>query len=141
MKWAFLNEWGNGILPRRMANQPDSEPLPRGRSRASPLRCSRSSSSAGLLHRCGKPGEEIIGRLLGRAVDQPLPELGELATDLRFHVVGEKRAAILIRERDLGAAFREAGGAALPFAGNAIAVGRIEIGEPHLALPARLDRS
>jgi hypothetical protein len=32
-------------------------------------------------------------------------------------------------------------GTALPFTGNAIAVGRIEIGKPHLAFPARLDRS
>src|SRR5262249_50378763 len=65
---------------------------------------------------------------------------GELAADLRLHVIGEKRAAILLGERDLGAAFGKAGNAPFAFAGNAIAVGWIEVGETDLALPARLDR-
>src|SRR5262245_13322255 len=93
-----------------------------------------------LHHRLRELGEEIVGRLLGRTVDQALPELGELAADLRLHVIGEQRAAVLVGERHLGAALGEARDTALAFAGDAVAVGRIEIGEAHLALPARLDR-
>ena len=99
------------------------------------------ASSSRLRHRRGELDEEIIGGLLRRAVDKTLPELSELAADLRLHVISEKRAAILVGERDLGAAFGKAGNAALAFAGNAIAVGWIKVGETHLTLPARLDRS
>src|SRR5262249_25552282 len=49
--------------------------------------------------------------------------------------------AVLVGERHLGAAFGKAGHPALPFAGNAIATWRIEVGEADLALPACLDRS
>ena len=48
-----------------------------------------------MRHRRGEFHEEIVGGLLGRAVDQALAELGELAADLRLDVVGEQRAAIL----------------------------------------------
>src|SRR5262249_36851113 len=97
--------------------------------------------SARLHHRLRELGEEIVGRLLGRAVDQALSELGELAAALRLHLVGEERASVLVGERPLGAALGEACDAALAFPRDAVAVGRIEIGEPHLALPARLDRA
>src|SRR5262249_13726374 len=88
----------------------------------------------------GKFHEEIVGGLLGRAVDQALAELGKLAADLRLHVVGEQRAAVLVRERHLGAALGKTGNAALALAGNAVAVRRVEVGKPHLAFPTRLDR-
>src|SRR5262245_1814769 len=94
-----------------------------------------------LRHRRGELDEEIIGGLLRRTVDEALPKLGELAADLRLDVIGEKRAAVLVGERHLGAAFGKAGHPALPFAGNAIATRRIEVGEADLALPACLDRS
>src|SRR6266487_4025138 len=97
------------------------------------------ASSPRLRHRRGELHEKIVGGLLRRAVDETLPELGELAADLRLHVIGEKRAAVVVGERHLGAAFGKAGNAPLPFAGNAIAVRRIEIREADLALPARLD--
>src|SRR5262245_36143844 len=103
--------------------------------------CQSSASSPRLRHRRGELDEEIIGGLLRRAVDEALPELGELAADLRLHVIGEKRTAVLLGERHLGAAFGKAGNAPFPLAGNAIAVRRIEVGEANLALPARLDRS
>src|SRR6266487_5475643 len=96
------------------------------------------SGSSRLRYRRSEFDEEVVGGLLRRAVDQTLPELGELATDLRLHVVGEERAAVLVAERHLGAALREPSRATLPFAGNAIAVRRIEVGETDLALPARL---
>src|SRR5262245_2748700 len=97
--------------------------------------------SARLHYRLREFGEEIVGCLLGRTVDQALPELGELAADLRLHVIGKERAAVLVGERHFGAALGEACDTALAFARDAVAVGRIEIGEPHLALPARLDRT
>src|SRR5260370_12464113 len=81
-----------------------------------------------------------MGGLLCRAVKRRLPACGELAAVRRLRLVGEERAAVLVAERHLGAAFGEANRTPLPFAGNAIAVRRIEIGETHLPLPARLDR-
>ena len=65
----------------------------------------------------------------------------KLAADLRLDIVGEQRAAVLVGERDLGGAFGEAGNAALAFAGDAVAVGRVEVGEADLAFPARLHRA
>src|SRR5262249_59109132 len=58
---------------------------------------------------------------------------------LRLHVMGETRPAVLVAERPLGAALGKTRRTALPFAGNAIAVRRIKVGETDLALPARLD--
>src|SRR3954470_4040921 len=111
-----------------------------GRRSAMERNASERSRSA-LRDRGGELDEEIVGGLLRRAVDQALAKLGELAADLRLHVVGEKRAAILVGQRDLGAALGKARNTPLAFAGNAIAVGWIEIGEPDLALPACLDRA
>src|SRR6266852_5181759 len=92
------------------------------------------------LHDLGREFcEEIVRRLLRRAVDQALAELGELAADLGLDVIGQERAAVLVGERHLGAALGEARDAALAFARDAIAVGWIEVGELDLALPARLD--
>src|SRR5215813_11173929 len=92
-------------------------------------------------HGGGEALEEIVRRLLGRAVDQALAELGQLAADLRLDVVGEQRTAILVGQRHLGIALGEAGHTALAFAGDAVAAGRIEVEEPHLSLPTRLDRA
>ena len=75
--------------------------------------------------RRGELDEEIVGGLFRGAVDQALTKLGELAADLRLHVISEKRAAVLVRERHLGAALGKARNTPLAFAGNAIAVGRI----------------
>src|SRR5262245_65245544 len=68
----------------------------------------RAQPSARLHHRLRELGEEIVGRLLGRAVDQALSELGVLAADLRLHVIGQKCAAVLVGERHFGTAFGEA---------------------------------
>src|SRR5208337_1831821 len=97
--------------------------------------------STGGRHRGCEFHEEIVRCFLCRAVDEALSELRQLAADLRLHVICEERAAVLVRKRNLGAAFCKPGDAPLPFAGNAIAVGWIEVGEPYLALPARLDRT
>src|SRR2546423_1547388 len=77
--------------------------------------------------------EELVRHLLGGTIDQPLPELGELAADLGFHVVGEQRAAILVGELDDRAALGEARDPALALPDDLVAVRRIEIGERHFA--------
>src|ERR1700720_1890449 len=89
----------------------------------------------------GEFREELVGELLGGAVDEALAELGELAADLGLDVVGQERAAILVGERDRRAALGETGNAAVAFARDAIAVGRVEIGEANFAFEARLHRA
>ena len=77
--------------------------------------CSSTSNSAawagrarvlteGLRHRASEFIEELIGHFLGRAVDEPLAQLGELAADLRIDVIGKLGAAVLRRQRDCGTA-------------------------------------
>ena len=51
------------------------------------------------LYRLGEIGEKLIGQFLGRTVDQPMPELGELTTDLRLDIVAQQGAAILLGQR------------------------------------------
>src|ERR1700689_5875175 len=88
------------------------------------------------LHRLGEIRKKLVGHFLGRPVDQPLAELGELAADLRLDIVGQQGAAVLVRQRHRGAALGEAGDAALAFARYPVAVGRIEIAERDLAFEA-----
>src|SRR6202012_2534966 len=73
------------------------------------------------LHRPGEIGKELVGQFLGRAVDQALAELGQLAADLRLDVVGQQRAAILVGERHRCAALGEAGNAALALTRDLVA--------------------
>src|SRR3974390_3375222 len=105
----------------------------------STLNCRFSCPSAASRYRSRELHEEIVRCFLRRAVDQSLSELRQLAADLRLHVIGKKGAAVLVRERDRGAAFCEPRDAPLPFAGNTVAVRRIEIRKPYFPLPARLD--
>src|SRR5262249_3406957 len=126
------------ILPRGVVWNKSTLDLPRRGGQGSSPGCGRPGPSARLRHSLRGLGDEIVGGLLCGAVAQALSQLGELAADLRLHVVGQKRAAVLVGERYLGSAFGKARDAALPFAGNPVAVGRIEIGQPHLAFPARL---
>src|SRR5262245_12660414 len=106
------------FAPESDLEQVDSGPAAPGRSRASGgflgLRCRGTSVAAGDRNR--ELGEEIVGGLLGRAVDQALAELGKLAADLRLHVVGEQCAPVLVGERHFGAALGKTGDAPLPFA-------------------------
>src|SRR5258708_39657428 len=74
------------------------------------------------LHRLGEIREKFVGQFLGRTVDQPLAELGELAADLRLDVVGQQSAAILFGQCHRRATLGEACNAALAFAGNLVAV-------------------
>src|SRR5262249_24857036 len=127
------------FAPRRGLEQVNSGPAAPGWSRVI-ARLRRPRTSSRLRHSLRELGEEVVGGLLGRTVDQALAELGELAAYLRLDVGRQAPAAVLVGERSLGAAFGKARCPTLPFTGNAVAVRRIEIGQPHLAFPARLDR-
>src|ERR1700733_15601217 len=85
--------------------------------------------------------EKIVSDFFGGAVDQALAELGELAADLRFDVIGQQRAAILRRKLDDGTAFGEARDAAFALAGNLVTVGRVDIRQRDAAFEPRLDRA
>src|SRR6185295_20156574 len=63
------------------------------------------------LYGLGEIGEKFIGQFLGRPVDQPLPELRQLAADLRLDVVFQQRAAVLLSQPDGGAALGKTGDA------------------------------
>src|SRR6202158_1438322 len=113
--------------------------------------CGQASSVAGpglrraggalLRHRPREVFEELIGHLLGGAIDEALPQLRELAADLRIDMVGKLRAAAVVcRQRYRGAARGGARHPAAALAGDAIAVRRIEIGQPDLAFELGLDR-
>src|SRR5256885_13987592 len=75
----------------------------------------------------------------GGAVDQPLAQLGDLAADLGLHAVAEQAARLacgvsgLGSEGDVGLALAEAGHAALAFKGDAVALGRRDVGQRDLA--------
>src|SRR5216684_1898566 len=86
------------------------------------------------LYRLGEIRKKFVGQFLGCTVDQPLPELGELATDLRLDIVGQQRTAVLVGQPHGRAALGEAGDTALTFARYLVAVGRIEIAQRHAPL-------
>src|SRR3981189_762669 len=93
------------------------------------------------LHRLGEIRKKLIGQFLGRTVDQPLPELGELAADLRLDIIGQQRTAILVGQSYRRATLGEPGDAALALARYLVAIGRIEITERDPALEAGRHRS
>src|SRR5579883_2267190 len=99
----------------------------------------RNARSRRRRHGSGEFLEEIVGSLLRGAADQALAELRQLTADLRLDVIAQQRAAILVGQRHFGAPLGKAGNTSLAFTGDAIAARRVEVGKPHLALPARLD--
>src|ERR1700745_2445695 len=80
--------------------------------------------------------KKLVGQFLGRSVDQPLTELGQLAADLRLDVVSEQRAAILFGQGHRCAALGEPCDSALPFPRDLVAIRRIEIAQRAPALEA-----
>src|SRR5258707_14869703 len=68
------------------------------------------------LHRLGEIGEKFIGQFLGRSVDQPLAELGQLAADLSLDIVGQQSAAVLFSQCHRRPTLGEAGDTALALA-------------------------
>src|SRR5690606_39162183 len=92
--------------------------------RHGPARTPRAGSA---FDRGGEILEKLVRQLLGCAIDQPLAELGELAADLRFPIVGHARAASLLGERDRRAALGKAGHTAVALPRNLVAVRRVEV--------------
>ena len=92
--------------------------------------------------RLGETGEEFVGHALGDAVDEPGPELGHLAADMRLDVISQEGGAALgVGERHLRPAFGEAGDAALAFAGNGVAELGDDVRELNFAFERGGDRS
>src|SRR6201998_4030811 len=68
------------------------------------------------LYGLGEIREKLVGRFLRRPIDQALAELRELAADLGFDVIAQKRPAVLVSELHRGAAFGKARDPALALA-------------------------
>src|SRR3954468_8765844 len=83
-------------------------------------------------------GEELVGVFLRDPVDEAAAELGELAADLGLDVVGHAGAGLGVGKMHLGAALGEARDAALPLAGDGVAVRWVDVREGDLALEGRL---
>src|SRR4051812_40453256 len=81
------------VLARSTCDQAIQFLLPE---KAGLLRRKCSSRSRLALYGLGEVGEKLIGQFLGRAVDEPLPELGQLAADLRLDIVFEQGPAVLL---------------------------------------------
>jgi hypothetical protein len=72
--------------------------------------------------------EELVRKLLGDPVDQPLPELSELAADLSLDVIDQEGAAILVLKSDVGSTLGEPRNPAVSLSGDPVAIGQIEVG-------------
>src|ERR1700687_4342735 len=81
------------------------------------------------LQRLGEIRKKLVGQFLWRTIDHPLPELGELAADLRLDIIGQQRTAILVGQSYRRTALGEPGDAALALTRYLVAIGRIEITE------------
>src|SRR5438034_5170870 len=88
------------------------------------------------LHRLGEIGEKFIGQFLGRTIDQALPELRQLAADLRLDIVSQQSAVVLFGQRHGRTTLGEARDTALAFAGYLVAIRRVEIAQRDPALEA-----
>lgn len=87
-------------------------------------------------------GEEVVGRLLGRHVDDARADLGDLAADAGVHgVVQHGLVRPLGFEPHLGLALAVAGGAALGFEVHHVGVRRVQFVQPQAALELGLDRA
>lgn len=54
-------------------------------------------------------GEELSGHHLNRALDHPLPDAGDRASDLHFSAVSDQRAAVVFFEVEIAGAFQKTG--------------------------------
>src|SRR6476661_11228503 len=88
------------------------------------------------LYRLGEIGEKFVGQFLGRTVDQALPELRQLAADLRLDVVSQQGAVVLFGQRHGRTTLGETRDTALAFARYLVAIRRIEIAQRDPALEA-----
>src|SRR3984957_6726064 len=87
-------------------------------------------------------GKELASEFLRGGIDQPLAKLRQLATDLRIDFIMEDRDLSTFGFETYGRApLGKAGHATGALARDAVAIGRIEIGQRYLAAECRLHRS
>src|SRR6266498_1017924 len=86
----------------------------------------------------GHPAEELIEHHLGHAAQHPLADAGDETADLDVGVIGDARAALGVGELHRGIPANEAW-ASGTLDRHPVAVRRLEIAEPHLALERSLD--
>src|SRR5580658_4203632 len=99
----------------------------------------RAAASRGLrAYGSGKILEELVGHFFGRAVDQPLAKLRELAADLRLDGVAQQCTTVLRQQLDGRATLGKAGDAAIALTGDGVTVRRVEIGQSYLAFELSL---
>ena len=85
------------------------------------------------LHLLAEAIEKGVGHLLRGGIDQPAAKLRQLAANLGVDLIAQQRVGAIVGQRDVGTALGEPGHTALPFAADAVAVRRIDIGKLHLA--------
>ena len=71
--------------------------------------------------------EKFSRELLGGRIDQPGSELGKLAADLCFDIVGQHGCSPIYLKQNLSAALGKAGDPSGAFSGDAITVWRVEV--------------
>src|SRR5690606_6972105 len=101
----------------------------------------RVSGNRGPFDRGLEALEKLVGELLGKAVDDPAAELGELAADMRLDLVAEPRPLRLRRERHLRATLGEARRSALALARDRQRLPRDHVRERDHAGELRLHRA
>ena len=79
------------------------------------------------MHSCIKSFEKVFCQRFCRSIDQPLPELGDLAADRSLDRITQGMAATRGRELHLGAALAMASGAALPLKADGVALRRVDL--------------
>jgi hypothetical protein len=82
-----LESWCYSEPPAGRRSREFRGPLAAWNLTAAELSVPAGASSGVRIHRLGKIAKEVIGDFLGRAVDQPLAKLRQLAADLRLHRV------------------------------------------------------
>src|SRR5688572_21514416 len=85
-------------------------------------------------------GEEVVGKLACRRVDEPRADLRELAAYAGLDLVGKARCIAFGSELHLRAALAEAGNAALSLERDRVGLRRLQIGKRELALELGCDR-
>ena len=90
----------------------------------------------------GEGCEELVGVLLGHAVDEAGAELGDLAAHIGFHIIRQQGAAALdVGQAHIGAALGEARDAAFARTRDAVAVRGIKVAQLHIALEGGRNRA
>src|SRR5581483_6569444 len=112
----------------------------KGVQRRNPLQTAVIARPSGISNRRSEFLKELIGNFFGRAIDETLAKLSQLAADLRLHVVSEQCPAVLLGEGNRGTSLGKAGHAPITFTGYLVPVGWVEVRKMNLAFEARFHR-